>query len=127
VDGGTPIHIALKVAVRELMEGSEVKHLVVLTDGAPMYAGSNHRPIHEKNLRLFVREEVQRARRQGIHVSALLVGDRNKEGKIQFDVSKDHLQFMFGSERYWKCIDDQHLGEDLVRAVSSSFLSYLLH
>ncbi len=127
VDGGTPLHIALRVALRDLSEGSEVKHLIILTDGAPMYAGSNHRLIAESQLRLFVREQVQEARRHGIHVTALLVGDRDPQGHINFDVSAKNLQFMFGSERYWKCVDERRLGEDLVQAVTSSFLSYLTH
>jgi von Willebrand factor type A domain len=125
VDGGTPLHIALKVAVRELSEGSEAKHLILLTDGAPMYAGANHRLVAETQLRLFVREQVQTARRQGIHVTSLLVGDRAEDGGVQFDVSRRDLQFMFGSERYWKCIDAHRLGEGLVQAVTDSFLSYL--
>jgi hypothetical protein len=125
VDGDTPLHIGLKVAIRELTEGSEVKQLFVLTDGAPMFWSLNHRPISEKALRLFVREQVQYARRQGINVTALLIGDRMPNGKIRFDVKPEHLQFMFGSERYWKCVDERRLGEDLVHAVTDSFLAYL--
>jgi hypothetical protein len=72
-----------------------------------------------------VRERVQFARRRGINVSALLIGDKMPGGDVRFDVSQKDMQFMFGSERYWKCIDEGRLGEDLVQAVTSSFLTYL--
>jgi hypothetical protein len=124
VDGFTPLHIALRVAIRDLSAGSEEKQLIVLTDGAPLYAGLNHRVIAEKQLRLFVREEVHTARRRGINVTALLIGD-TRAGKLRFDVSQKDLAFMFGSERYWKCVDEHKFGSDLIKAVSNSFVSYL--
>lgn len=124
IDGFTPLHIALRVAIRDLSAGSEAKQLIVLTDGAPLYAGLNHRVIAEKQLRLFVREEVHTARRRGINVTALLIGD-TRAGKLRFDVSQKDLAFMFGSERYWKCVDEHKFGADLIKAVSNSFVSYL--
>ena len=127
VEGSTPLHIALKVSIRELLEGSDAKQLIILTDGAPMYAGANHRLIAESQLRQFVREQVLLARRRGINVTTLLVGDRAEDGKIHFDVSRKNTQFMFGSERYWKYVDQNRLGEDMVHAVSASFLAYLSH
>lgn len=125
VDGCTPLHIALKVAVRELLEGTEVKQLLILTDGEPMYVGANHRPVPERQLRLFVREQILFARKRGINVTALLIGDRKKNGAVRFPVSRETCKFMFGLERYWKYIDDRRLGEALVSAVSDSFVSYL--
>jgi hypothetical protein len=124
VDGLTPLHIALRVAIRDLSEGSDSKQLLLLTDGAPMYAGMNHRLVAERQLRLFVREEIHTARRRGINVTALLIGD-TRAGRVRFDVNNSDLSFMFGSERYWKCVDEHRFGDDLIKAVSSSFMSYL--
>lgn len=126
VMGGTPLHIALRVATRELQTTDDVRQLFVITDGAPMYATADKKLVPDKLLRLFVRDQINTARRSGINVTTLVIGDKNEQtGKVEFDVSQDELRYMFGDERHWKVVDTSTLGNDLVKAVSTSFVHYL--
>lgn len=125
VQGETPLHVALRAAVRDLGEGSEVRHLVVLTDGGPYFVGKNGKEVPERDLRQEVREHVRRARRSGINVTALLIGKRDKKGELVFEVTPKHVEYMFGHQRHWKYVDDENFSADLVQAVTQSFVAYL--
>lgn len=124
VDGLTPLHIALRLAVRDMVEGHSAKQLFVLTDGAPLYASATGKLFSEKKLQHFVREEVQAARRVGINVTTFLIGSTVGR-KVHFEVGPKELAYMFGPPRYWKCVDEARFGEDLVAAVAKSFCAYL--
>jgi hypothetical protein len=126
VKGGTPLHIALRVATRELQTTDDVRQMFVITDGAPMYATEDKKLVPDKVLHMFVRDQINTARRSGINVTTFIIGDKNeKTGQVEFDVSREELRYMFGPERHWKVVDTSTLGDDLVRAVSSSFIHYL--
>lgn len=118
VGGGTPLHLAVHVAVRALLEGTEQKQLFVITDGHPSHSTRHGKDLGTRQLMEEVRDEVEYARRHGVNVTVVLLGD---------DVPDKHLRLMFGSPRYWRRISTDTFGVDLVRLVSSSFLSYLRH
>lgn len=125
VNGETPLHLAMRAGVRDLMEGSEVRHIFVLTDGGPYFANKDGKVVPERQLRQEVRDEVLKARRFGINVTALLIGNRTKKGELVFDVSEKHVEHMFGARRHWRYVDDQVFASDLVQAVTQSFVAYL--
>lgn len=127
VDGGTPMHIAVNIAVRELMDGQQARHLILITDGAPMYAGFDEKLIADKTLRRQVRESVVLGRKRGVHITSLLVGGRTKSGKIKFESTPAEVYEMFGPEKHWHFVDDDSFASDLVRTVTTSFVAYLKH
>lgn len=115
VEGNTPLHLALKVAVRFMELGDEAKQIIIITDGWPSYA-SKRGGFSTKTLSKFVREEVQRARRAGMNVTGVVIGN---------DMKDAGLSFMLGAPTNWKRMTAGNLGDGLVRVVSSSFTKYL--
>jgi hypothetical protein len=115
VGGKTPLHTAIRVAVRHLEAGTERKQLFVISDGFPCYARKGGDRFATKTLMGFVRGEVQRARSHGIGVTGVMIGR---------DVKPDGMSFMFGSEKHWRVLG-QAFGNDLVHLVTRSFIDYL--
>lgn len=117
VTGGTPLHIAIRLAARYLEQGDEAKQLIVLTDGDPHYIpkGANY-GVPLGQLQLWVRDEVHKARRRGINVTCLMIGTL---------VPREKLRRMFGPPTNWKTIGEERLSSDLINLVSSSFVKYL--
>lgn len=115
VGGNTPLHLALKVAVRFMELGDESKQIIVITDGWPSYANKRG-GFSTKTLSRFVREEVLRARRVGMNVTGVVIGN---------DMKDSDLSYMLGSPTNWKRMTSGRLGEGLVQVVSSSFTKYL--
>lgn len=114
VDGCTPLHLAVQVGVRRMERGSEAKHLIVTTDGFPVYTRRDGQYYPTTQLLAMVRSEVMRARKKGIQVTGVLIGN---------ELAPKHMSYMFG--RSWKYMSSEQLGASLVQLVSSSFLSYL--
>lgn len=115
VGGHTPLHIALRVAVRFMTMGDEAKQIIIITDGWPSHSNARGR-WQTKTLRRFVREEVLTARRIGMNVTGVVIGnDMNDEG----------LSHMLGPPTNWKRMNKHALGAGLVQVVSSSFTKYL--
>jgi hypothetical protein len=125
--GLTPIHVAMRVAGRKLEEGTEAKQLFVLTDGFPSYRVRDGKHMNTNQLMMFVRNEVRDIRRLGTNVTGMLVGSlRNlKGGDVHYDVGPKDLKFMFGSQKSWKQVRPDRLGNDLVQLVAQSFTEYL--
>jgi hypothetical protein len=121
VGGVTPLHIAVRLGVRYLEGGPEAKHLIVLTDGFPIYQRRDGRDFPTWQLMMYVRDEVLRARRHGIGVTCLLIG----HGGGHYDVSSKQMRFMFGAPKNWARLEPNRLGDGLIKAVSSSFINYL--
>lgn len=116
VQGWTPLHIATRLARRELEIGAEAKQLLVLSDGYPVYTRRDGRGYDTKFLMGLVRNEVHEARQDGINVTGVLIGH---------DMDKPSLQFMFGPRRHWRVMSQDRFGVDLVNLVATSFMDYL--
>jgi Mg-chelatase subunit ChlD len=116
VAGATPLHLALRVAVRFMEEGSEAKQIIVITDGAPTHATRTGNRFATKTLMTYAREEIRHARRQGMNVTGVVIGQEMKDA---------HLSFMLGPPANWRRMETERLGEGLIRVVSSSFEKYL--
>ena len=115
-DGGTPLHIAIKLAARQLDHGKEDKHLLVLTDGFPHFTRKDGTRFPESQLQDWVRAEVLRARKRGIQVTCLMIGT---------SVPEKRLSFMFGQKKNWAIIKQDSLTQSLVSSVASTFSKYL--
>lgn len=115
--GLTPLHIALRTAVNYLGSGDEKKQIIVLTDGEPVFSSAKGNSYNSKNLMQQVAQETARARKQGINVTALAIGN---------DVTREQMKLMFGSPRHWtQVLQSSRLGEALVTLVTTSFMQYL--
>jgi hypothetical protein len=116
VGGTTPIHTAIRVAIRQLEEGDERKHLFVISDGWPVFQARDGSLWNTGSLMSFVRMNVNQARSKGIGVTGVLIGrDMNSKG----------MQFMFGPPKYWRLVNDKSFGNDLIQLVTKSFVDYL--
>jgi len=130
-DGGsgglTPIHVGVRLGIKQLLQGTENKQLFVLSDGFPTHIQRSGRSVSTQQLMLFVKTEVQRGRSQGVNVTGIMVGapDWHKPGAIHYDMSPKQLSFMFGPKRNWKQMDPARIGQDLVSVVASSFIDFL--
>lgn len=115
VGGNTPLHLALRVAVRFMELGDESKQIIVITDGWPSFA-SKKGSFGTKTLSRFVRDEVLRARRVGMNVTGVVIGN---------DMKDANLSYMLGPQKNWKRMTAGRLGEGLVQVATSSFTKYL--
>ena len=107
-----PILLSTVVA---MTMGDEAKQIIIITDGWPSHSNAKGK-WQTKTLRRFVREEVLTARRIGMNVTGVVIGnDMNDEG----------LCHMLGPPTNWKRLDKHKLGDGLVQVVSSSFTKYL--
>lgn len=116
VGGITPLHTAVRVGVRELEEGTDRKHLFVVSDGYPVYARADGNYFGTKTLMGFVRSNVFEARQKGVGVTGVLIGR---------DMGAKSMAFMFGSSKYWRILSEKRFTHDLVELISSAFISYL--
>lgn len=117
VRGETPLHVALRVAVNWLGSGDEKKQIIILTDGHPVFSGANGKSVSDEVLMRSVRKECNRARRQGISVTAVGIGKA---------VKPDALALMFGERKYWtQVLQPELLDKHLVSVVSTSFVNFL--
>lgn len=116
VSGTTPLHIACKTAVNWLGSGHEKKQLIILTDGMPCYQSSSGKSYGESQLMQMVSKEVSRARKQGINVTTLVIGN---------EISDANARQMFGERRNWTRTESDGLDKELVKVATSSFVQYL--
>lgn len=116
VSGNTPLHLALRVCNKFMEAGAEAKQIICLTDGFPTHISKKGNAYGTKTLTAFVRDEVRQARRKGINVTGVLIGQ---------EVRDDMLSFMFGPPSNWRRMPKKDFGNDLVRLVSASFVKYL--
>jgi len=124
--GGTPLHLAIRLAARELLSGTAIGHLFLVTDGFPTYARRDGRKFGTPQLMRFVREEVRRARAQGVGVTGILLGSRILPGApARFDLTPQQLAYMFGPQRFWRMVRPERIDTDLVELVASSFVRFV--
>jgi len=116
VAGATPLHLALRVAVRFMEEGNEAKQIIIITDGAPSHATRTGNRFATKTLMTYARDEIRFARRQGMNVTGIVIGQEMKDTQ---------LSFMLGPPANWRRMETERLGDGLVRVVSTSFVKYL--
>jgi len=116
VGGTTPLHTAIRVALRDLEDGTDRKHLFVISDGFPVYARKDGYHFGTKTLMGFVRNNIMTARTKGIGVTGVMIGR---------DMHAKSMGFMFGPSKYWKIVSDQTFGIDLVQLVTTAFVEYL--
>lgn len=115
IGGATPIHWAVQSAARALFTGAAKKHIFLLTDGEPSVHNSRPESRFSKRSRLTqVREEVVRARRKGISVTGVILGQ---------EASDLELHLMLGP--HWKRLTSDTLASGLVQLVSHHFMQYL--
>jgi hypothetical protein len=116
VGGVTPLHTAIRVGVRELEDGTDRKHLFVISDGYPVYSRADGASFGTKTLMGFVKQNVMDARQKGIGVTGVLIGK---------DIASKSMAFMFGPSKYWRVMSEDTFANDLVGLVSGAFVEYL--
>jgi len=124
VEGTTPLHIATRLGVRYLEQGNEAKHLFIITDGFPVYCRRDGKDYPTWQLMMYVRDEVLAARKNGIGVSCLFIGDGSGDC-AHFDVTPKQMHFMFGHQKSWRMVTQERLGSDIVQLVSTGFVDFL--
>lgn len=110
------MHLAIRLGVRQLEIGDEAKQLFVLTDGFPAYTRRDGRSFDTRQLMVFVKKEVQKARQHGINVTGVMIGK---------DLDDMSMSYMFGSRKNWAYVSTEKLGSELVQLVAASFVNYL--
>lgn len=124
IGGVTPLHLAIRVALRFLERGTELKHLFAVTDGFPIYQRKDGTSYNTRQLILMAREEAQIARSRNIATTGVIIGNGYGDS-VTYDLGPRELRFIFGSDRHWKQVHPQRLGADLVQLVAGSFVDYL--
>lgn len=97
--GLTPMHSAVRVAVRHLLtriQSGMAKRLFLLTDGSPCGTKTDGKGLPYWVLQQYVAKEIQWARQHGIQVYTLVIGGALEERESRL---------MFGSPRYWRNVD----------------------
>lgn len=121
--GLTPLHAAVSCAKRALMEGPEVKFCLVLSDGEPAYRTVSGVDVPSSVLVKWTAKEVQQARRQGIEMGALQVGEITTRQRVTYALTPKEMRFMFGSRFF--LVHPLRLQKDLIKHVTSLFVHYL--
>ena len=130
----TPLHVAARLGTRELQGGTEAKQLFVITDGFPTHVRRDGREFSTKQLMLFTRDEVRKARSMGINVTGVMLGQKDRgwdfgngdaQDGVYYDMKEKHLAYMFGARRNWKRMRPDRIGHDLVELVATSFVDFL--
>lgn len=122
--GTTPLHVAIHVAVKHLLQYQDVRQLVVVSDGAPIWPDRTACMMDTEELMELTRTEVIDARRRGVSVTGVFI-HRKVHGHVDSELTPKDMEFMFGSPRHWKMIADDDFDSALVRLMSRSFHNYL--
>ena len=115
-NGYTPLHVATRLAIRELRSGASVKHLFILTDGAPTFTDLSGGHLSTEQQMQWVREAVLQGQRHGIGTTGVMLGA---------SVTPEHMTHMFLKPQSWKELSADRFGEDLFSLVMKSFNTYL--
>jgi uncharacterized protein with von Willebrand factor type A (vWA) domain len=116
-NGNTPMGQAIRVATNYLAQGTQKKHLVVITDGMPNASTNIQKMGRAPSATEAVTEEVNRARKMGVHVTAITLG---------VGVSEAEMKEMFGSEKSWAIAPRaEDLAPKLLKTTTSSFIEFL--
>lgn len=122
--GLTPMHTAIRVAVRHLLNhvsSGMAKRLFLLTDGSPQSVKTNGNGLPYWVLQQYVAKEIQWARQRGIQVYTLVIGSA---------LDEKECRQMFGDPKYWIMSDprgshDQTVDRALQNLVIKNFEKYL--
>ena len=115
VSGSTPLHLAVRVGARFMELGSEAKYMIVTTDGEPNFTSQDGQWYSGEALALMTKDEVQQARKHGVNVTGVIIGDAINDKK---------MSNMFG-RKHWRRMSEDRFGDDLVKLVATSFMDYL--
>lgn len=122
-DGLTPMHTAVRVAVRHLLtqvSPGMAKRLFLLTDGSPCSVKMDGKGLPHWVLQQYVAKEIQWARQRGIHVYTLVIGG---------ELAESECRAMFGPPQYWKVAsvsdDENSVDRVLQDLVIQNFQKYL--
>jgi len=116
VGGTTPLHTAIRVGINELEDGTDKKHLFVISDGFPMFSRRDGAQFGTKMLMSFVKKNILEARSNGIGVTGVMIGN---------DVEAVDMEKMFGHSRHWRVMNDAAFGSGLIELVTGAFVEYL--
>lgn len=119
-DGSTPMNSAINVAANHLwrkMPAGMSKRLFILTDGSPVHSRVTGHGIPEFLLRQFVANEIRKARKHGIEVYTLVIGEHA--------IEEDKCLQMFGAKKFWNRVGKEQIGTVLLSLVLRNFTRYL--
>lgn len=118
--GITPMNSAINVASAHLwrkMPSGMSKRMFVLTDGAPMQVKVSGHQLPEFLLRQFVAKEVRDARKHGIQVYTIVIGENA--------IDEEKCLQMFGPRKFWRRVGTNRVGTELSKMVLSNFSKYI--
>ena len=118
--GITPMNSAINVASTQLWKKTPIgmaKRLFLLTDGSPVKTKVTGRQLPDFLLRQFVAKEITAARKHGIQVYTLIIGDHA--------IPQEQCQQMFGAPRFWRKVNSQTVGKTLSDLVLANFSKYI--
>lgn len=118
--GITPMNSAINIATGHLwrkMPAGMAKRMFLLTDGSPLQVKVTGRHIPEFILRQFVANEITKARKHGIEVYTLVIGEHA--------IDEDRCLQMFGPRKFWVRVGRERVGTVLLSLVLKNFTRYL--
>jgi len=121
VDGATPIPQALQIAGRKLTPHTGDKHILLLSDGFPVYqtarrGGRKGRVLSTELLRRWTRDAVAESSRHSIRTWCFMMGHQTPPPR--------DMDFMFGPRR-WKRLGVESVYEDAFSFITQTFVRYL--
>lgn len=119
VGGVTPLPHAIQVGGRVLSSSRNERHLIVLSDGLPIYFLKNDKRrqgVQTEVLMDWTRSAVEEARRQNINVWCWMIGSHTPQ--------RDAMDFMFGPGN-WRKINEDSVYEDVSTFLRDKFFNYL--
>ncbi len=118
--GITPMNSAINVASAHLwrkMPAGMAKRMFLLTDGSPVQVKVSGQQLPDHLLRQFVAKEIIAARKHGIQVYTIIIG--------QHAIEEDHCLQMFGPRKFWSRVGTDRVGTVLAKMVLSNFSKYI--
>jgi hypothetical protein len=118
--GITPMNAAINVTSTHLwrkMPAGMAKRMFLLTDGAPMQIRRDGKQLPEYALRQFVAKEIREARKHGIQVYTIVIG--------QHAIDDEKCLQMFGPRKYWRRVGADRVGTVLASLVLANFSRYI--
>jgi hypothetical protein len=109
--GLTPMHSAIRVAVRHLLtqvSTGMAKRLFLLTDGSPCSVKTDGNGLPYHVLQQYVAKEIQWARQRGVHVYTLVI-DGGLEDR--------ECRLMFGPPKFWRSASSKHEEDSIDRVL----------
>lgn len=118
--GITPMNSAINVSATHLwrrMPAGMAKRMFLLTDGSPLQMKVSGAQIPDFILRQFVAKEIRDARKHGIQVYTIVIGDHA--------IPEEQCLQMFGPRKYWRRVGQEKVGSALANLVLSNFSKYI--